>query len=258
MRHGAHRDPDLDGWTMHGTVGNNLEERTIGEVVAEDYARAAVFKRLGIDFCCGGNRTVGAACEQAGVRLDLLQEALAGADRKARGWPDPRGWDPAFLANYIVEVHHRYVRETLPVLAQFAHKVARVHGDRRPELHRIRDLVDALAAEMELHMADEEENVFPRIAALVAARKEGAPADGGGLQGPITALEHDHDHAGDLMRQLRELSDGYSPPTMACATYRATYAKLSEFEDDLHRHVHLENNVLFPQVLALEAVEQTR
>lgn len=243
---------------MDGTVRNSLRERTIGEVVAEDYARAAVFKRLGIDFCCGGDRTVGEACEQAGVRLDLLQEALAGADRKARGWPDPRGWDPSFLARYIVEVHHRYVRETLPVLVQLAQKVARVHGDRRPELHRIRDLVEELAAEMDLHMTDEEKNVFPRITALAVAQKDGAPADGSELRGPITTLENDHDHAGGLMRQLRELSDGYSPPAMACATYRATYAKLSEFEEDLHRHVHLENNVLFSQVLAVEAVEQAR
>jgi len=243
---------------MDGTVRNSLAERTIGEVVAEDYARAAVFKRLGMDFCCGGTRTVGAACEQAGVRIDLLEEALAGADRKAGGWPDPRGWDPAFLANYIVEVHHRYVRETLPVLVEFAHKVARVHGDSQPELHRIRDLVDELAAEMDLHMTDEEVNVFPQITSFLAARKAGTPTNGGGLQGPITALEDEHEHAGDLMRQLRELSDGYAPPASACATYRATYAKLSEFEDDLHRHVHLENNVLFPQVLALEAADRAR
>ncbi len=227
-------------------------------MVAEDYARAAVFKRLGIDFCCGGSRTVGAACEQAGVQVENLEEALAGADRKARDWPDPRGWDAAFLANYIVEVHHRYVRETLPVLVQFAHKVARVHGDRQPELHRIRDLVEELAVEMDLHMADEEQNVFPRIAALVASQKDGNSASGGELHDPIAALEHDHDHAGDLMRQLRELSDGYAPPVMACATYRATYAKLSELEDDLHRHVHLENDVLLPQVLALDAVAEAR
>jgi len=243
---------------MHGTVGIELRERTVGEVVAEDYARAAVFKRLGIDFCCGGSRTVGAACQQAGVGVETLQEALVGADRKARGWPDPRGWDPTFLANYIVEVHHRYVRETLPVLVHFAHKVARVHGDRRPELHRIRDLVEELAAEMDLHMTDEEQNVFPRIAAWVASRKDGKSAQGGGLQDPIAALEQDHDHAGDLMRRLRELSDGFTPPVLACATYRAAYAKLAEFEEDLHRHVHLENNVLFPSALALGAAAEGR
>jgi regulator of cell morphogenesis and NO signaling len=236
---------------MHGTVETNLQNRTIGEVVAEDYARAAVFKRLGIDFCCGGSRTVGAACEQAGVRIEDLAEGLARGDRRTGGWPDPRGWDPVFLANYIVEVHHRYVRETLPVLVQFAHKVARVHGGNRAELHRIRDLVEELATEMAAHMAEEEDTVFPRITALSAARKAGTTTDGPGLQDLVAALEHDHDHAGDLMRRIRALSDGYSPPAMACATYRATYAKLSEFEDDLHRHVHLENNVLFPQVLSL-------
>ncbi len=240
---------------MNDIMANDLRERTIGEVVAEDYARAAVFKRLGIDFCCGGDRTVGVACEQADVRFEQLEEALAGADRKAGNWPDPRGWDPAFLARYIVEVHHRYVRETAPVLKQFAHKVAQVHGSLRPELHRIRDLVDELTEEMDQHMADEEENVFPRIAALAAAREDGQSDGGDGLQDPIANLEHDHDHAGDLMRQIRELSDGYTPPDMACATYRATYAKLSEFEDDLHRHVHLENNILFPQVIGLSAAQ---
>lgn len=232
---------------------SELQERTVGEVVAEDYARAAVFSRLGIDFCCGGNRTVATACQQAGVPLEALEEALASADREGRNWPDPRGWNPDFLAHYIVQVHHGYVRETLPVLTAFADKVARVHGGSRPELLVIRERVAELAREMERHMADEEVELFPRIATLVEARRLGKTVAAPELGGRIADLEDDHDHAGGLLREIRDLSDGFRPPPSACSTYRATYAKLREFEDDLHRHVHLENNVLFPRAAALEA-----
>lgn len=236
---------------MATIVERDLKDRTVGEVVAEDYARAAVFKRLGIDFCCGGDRSVQRACEQADVGLEELADALASADPVARRWPEPGEWEPASLARYIVEVHHRYVRESLPVLREFAQKVERVHGKARPELGAIRERVSELAEELERHLEDEETEVFPLIAALAEVReaeREAALADPDAL---LTALEDDHEHAGTLMRQIRELSDDFTPPDRACNTYRALYAKLHEFEEDLHRHVHMENNVLFPRARAL-------
>ena len=236
-----------------------LAERSVGEVVAEDYARAAVFKRFGIDFCCGGNRSVGDACAAVGVEVADLESELGRGVAESRGgggpFEDPRSWELDFLASYIAQVHHAYVRETLPVLVEFSTKIARVHGASRPELHEILALVKELAKELERHTDEEEEVLFPRIAALVAERKA---AETGGttgvtrVQDSIGHLEHDHDHAGELLRRIRRLSDDFTPPEMACSTYRATYAKLEEFEEDLHRHVHLENNILFPRAALLE------
>lgn len=234
------------------TSGEAMRARTVGEIVAEDYARASTFKRFGIDFCCGGDRTIQEACDRAGVSVEQLEEALRGAsERSSRGWPDARAWDPAFLAQYIVQVHHVYVREALPALLQFSQKVARVHGGGRSELSSIRALVVELSIEMDRHMRDEESDVFPQIEAFFTASAEGRAGDEAALWSAIGKLEADHDHAGGIMSQIRELSDGYAPPITACSTYRALYAKLAEFEEDLHRHVHLENNVLFPKVTQL-------
>jgi len=223
------------------------DERTVGEVVAEDYRRAAVFQRYGIDFCCGGGRTVRAACERAGAEYEALARALSAAaerDAAPEGSSDPRSWELGALADHIVREHHGYVREVLPVLRQFTAKVARVHGARHHELNEIRMLVDELALEMERHMEEEETILFPRIATLTS------PANSEDLPGVIVPLEDDHDRAGAAMARIRELSGGFRPPVDACTTYRATYAKLEEFEADLHRHVHLENNVLFPRARA--------
>lgn len=237
---------------MHDTARSDYRQRSVGEVVAEDYARAAVFKRFGIDFCCGGGKTVGAACEQAGVSYDDVEAALAqvGASREAHHEADAATtWDLDLLVAYIEKTHHRYVRRTLPPLQALAAKVAMRHGDAHPELVEIRDLVAELASEMERHMGDEEQTLFPRIAALALGAADGAaPAfpNDASLDDFVHAMEDDHEHAGALMRRIRELSGDYQPPEGACASYQAAFAILAEFEDDLHRHVHLENNLLFP------------
>lgn len=228
-----------------------LAQRTVGDLVAEDYRRAAVLKRFGIDFCCGGGKTLGAACQKKGVELGELERALAAADGRGHA-PQARvtTWEPGFLADYVVNEHHAYVRESLPVLRAFTQKVARVHGAARPELVEIAGLVEEVALDLEAHLASEEEVVFPRIKALAAGDPNGS---GRTLRELIDEMEGEHDRAGELMREIRRLSSGYVPPEGACNTYRAAFAKLEEFEDDLHRHVHLENNVLFPKALALEA-----
>lgn len=220
--------------------------RTVGDLVAEDYRRGAIFKQFGIDFCCGGGRTVAAACERSGVDSATLERALADADRRTGDVPARvTAWSPSFLADYIVNEHHTYVRESLPVLRAFAQKVAKVHGHARPELLDIAERVEALAEELTEHLASEENEVFPRIKALASTDTNDIEA----LRTLIVEMEDEHDGAGTLMREIRTLSDDFTPPDWACNTYRALYAKLEEFEDDLHRHVHLENNVLFPKAL---------
>lgn len=232
---------------MSSASKTDLSGRPVGEVVAEDYRLGAVFKRFGIDFCCGGGLEVAEACARRGVDLDELTAALEAARSVGAesALPDTRGWPPALLADYIENVHHRYCRETLPVLREFTGKVARVHGPERPSLVEVNRLLTALADEMEAHMVSEEEELFPAIRSLTNGGEGGAPGLPAGL---LAQMEDEHETAGDLMAQIRELTQGFQAPAAACATWRAAFAKLEEFEADLHRHVHLENNVLFPAV----------
>lgn len=223
---------------MSPLTEGSIRTRPVGEVVAEDYRRGAVFKHFGIDFCCGGGRTVEDACARRGVDIDALEVALKASDlpRGEDRMPDPRDWEPGFLADYIVQVHHSYVRESLPVLQAFSAKVARVHGSHTPELVEVDRAVQAISDEMDAHMASEETEVFPAIKA------------GNGASAALEQMEEEHEAAGGLMAEIRRLTTDFTPPAEACATWRAMYAKLEEFEADLHRHVHLENNVLFPAV----------
>ena len=240
--------------STHKIMSTPFIERTVGDLVAEDYRRGAVFKQFGIDFCCGGGRTVGTACARRGVDPAELERALGTVEGRASGLPVRVGaWTPAFLADYIVNEHHTYVRESLPVLQAFAQKVARVHGHAQPELIEIADHVEALARELDVHLTSEEEDVFPQIKAL--SKSSGAAPDPSAqetLRVLVGNMEDEHNEAGALMAEIRHLSADFTPPEWACNTYRALFAKLAEFEEDLHRHVHLENNVLFPKVLASE------
>lgn len=231
---------------------SGLGDRTVGEVVAEDYGRAEVFKRLGIDFCCGGDQTVGEVCRQAGISVEKLEGDLTAATREAGRWPEAHSWDLTFLARYIVEVHHRYLRATLPLIERLAYKVENVHARERPELGEIRALLSEMRAELEEHLTREEEVVFPLIAALEERVKSGAESGPVQTGAHLSALHDDHEHVGALMRRIRELSSNYQPPATACTTYRAFFSKLRELEDDLHRHVHLENNLLFPRAAVLQ------
>lgn len=234
-----------------------LAQQAVGELVAQDYRRAGVFKQYGIDFCCGGGRTLEAACEKKDVPLSEIIQALQSADeRGSTPVIRPGTWSPGFLADYIVNEHHTYVRENVPVLRGFARKVARVHGETHPEVVQIAERFEELAAELLRHVQEEEDVLFPYVKALAAGEANGRaeePMTFETVRDPIQMMEDDHEHAAALMREIRALSDDFAPPDGACNTYRALYAKLEEFEEDLHRHVHLENNVLFPEAAALEA-----
>lgn len=226
-----------------------LGDRRVGELVAEDYARAAVFQRFGIDFCCGGGRTLRTACERAGVEFGDVSREIAEATNRAAtadASTDARLWPLEELIEHIVVEHHAYVHRTIPVLQQFTSKVAQVHGARHGELHEIRVLVEELGRELERHMEEEETGLFPQIAGLARSVSAEFPA-------VLVPLEDDHDRAGALMARIRELSNRFTPPADACTTYRAAFAKLQEFEADLHRHVHLENNILFPRARSAAA-----
>jgi len=234
----------------------NLQEQTVAEIVSENYRVAEVFRRYGIDFCCGGQARVADVCARKGVDVGQLQAELEAAlSEKTEGTPDFRNWSASLLADYIEERHHTYVREKLPMLLQYSEKVAKVHGHAHPEVVRLAGMVRELASELEQHLMKEERILFPYVRQLArAAKGEGAvmAPPFGTVENPIRVMRHEHDHAGELMRQMRALTDDFTPPEYACNTWRVLYQLLDEFERDLHMHVHIENNLLFPKAEALE------
>ena len=229
---------------------------TVRDTVAGDYRAAAVFERHGIDYCCGGNRTIGQAAAEAGVPADRVLTALADlGDADASLPPRYASWDQAFLVGYILANHHAYVRAALPAILAHAQKVAGTHGERHPEMIDVARTFEGVVAEMTQHMMKEEHILFPYVTSLAAQAASGCPAGPspfGTVANPIRMMEAEHESAGAAMRRIRELTGGYRPPEDACTTYRVTLAELDEFERDLHQHVHLENNILFPRALEME------
>ncbi|HEY8661426.1 MAG TPA: iron-sulfur cluster repair di-iron protein [Hanamia sp.] len=233
------------------------KDETLGEIAAKDLRKAQVFKKYGLDFCCGGKKTVKEACAEKGLDVTKIEQELQTADKNistARPLPYNE-WSLDFLADYIVNTHHSYVKKTIPDLRSYASKVASVHGNRHPELLAISQLTDEVCEELSLHMVKEETVLFPYIKQLVASKNNGNPLQKGTfntIQAPIDMMEHEHDVVGKKLEQIRTLSNNYALPDDACASYSFLYKTLEEFEYDLHIHVHLENNILFPKSLEME------
>lgn len=232
-----------------------LQERTVADVVTENIKAAHVFKKYGIDFCCGGGVSIKKACEKAKVDPEALTSELLNLQNVQDRATNYNSWQLDFLADHIVNVHHSYVEESSPLLLQYAKRVNHVHGHHYTELAEIEKLVIEVVQEMAAHQRKEELILFPFIKRLVRAEKENGEkpeSHFGSVENPIKMMEADHDEAGEIMRKISVLSNGYIPPQGACNTYRAFYSKLEEFEEDLHHHIHLENNILFPKALKLE------
>lgn len=232
-----------------------LQERTVADIVTENIKAAHVFKKYGIDFCCGGGVSIKRACEKSNVDLEALLTDLQSLDQVQDRGMDYNSWKIDFLTDHIVNVHHHYVEENSPLLLQYSKRVNHVHGQQFPELAEIEDLVKEVVQEMAGHQRKEELILFPFIKKMMQAKAEGtelAVPHFGDIENPIKMMEDEHDEAGEIMRKIAKLSNNYTPPQGACNTYRAFFAKLEEFEDDLHHHIHLENNILFPKALKLE------
>lgn len=230
---------------------------TVGDIVAADYRAAGVLDRFGIDFCCGGKRTFGEAC--AAARLDPVEVGAELAKLPERsgttGVPDVT-WAVDALADYIVRRHHGYVREQLPVIEGHLTKLVAVHGERHPELAQIAAHFAELAGELRAHMAKEEQVLFPYLQRLAATAEFGLePPVGmfGRVSNPIRMMEAEHRYAGDELGVIREMTSNYAVPSDGCATYRICYEELAAFDADLRQHIHLENNILFPHAVTLEA-----
>ena len=226
----------------------------VGQIVAEDIRAAGVFERYGIDFCCGGRRTLRDACLERDVNpSEVLAEVSQACTREAVA-PPAGELDVDTLIGYITEHHHAYVRRVLPALAVRARQVAASHGAAHPELHEVAGLTEAVSDEMLAHMEKEEKVLFPYIAALWAAVRRGERpprAPFGSVDNPIRVMEHEHESTGAALARIRTLTGDYAVPSGACTTYLLCLRELEEFERDLHVHVHLENNVLFPKARAI-------
>lgn len=232
------------------------KEPTIGELVKKDFRKAEVFKKYGLDFCCGGKKTLTAACKEKGLDVVQIEQELKSCDAaQVNTSNDYDNWDIGFLSDYIVNQHHKYVKQAIPVLFEYTQKVARVHGERNPEAIVIAEKFLAIADELNRHMCKEEDILFPYIKHLSEAKNNGMkiePSPFGTVENPVNMMEHEHDIVGRMMEEVRELTNNYNPPANACTTFRLSYQKLKEFEDDLHQHIHLENNILFPKAISIE------
>ena len=223
----------------------------LADLVTADPSLARELERRGLDYCCGGRRTLADACVTRGLDADAVAQELVAAS----GWQPVEAWttmDALQLVDHIEASHHRYLWEELPRLTALMDKVRGVHGRRHPELQEVARCLEELRADLEPHMLKEERVLFPMIRELATAGSPPAFACGS-IRNPISVMMAEHDRAGELLERLRQLTDEYEPPADACSSYNALYVGLAELEADTHLHIHKENNVLFPMVEAMEA-----
>lgn len=235
---------------------NIQENNIIGELVAQDYRAASVFKKYGIDFCCQGNRTIQDACEAKNIDASTVIADLNEANKTSTaGSIDYQSWPLDLLVDYIEKKHHRYVEDKTQEIKPYLDKICRVHGDRHPELLEVNNLFNEAAGELAAHMKKEELILFPFVRKIAKAKQENTIIEAphfGTVENPIQMMMHEHNTEGERFRKIENLTNNYTPPMDACNTYRVTFALLKEFEANLHLHIHLENNILFPKAIELE------
>ena len=233
-------------------------EKTVRELALENPAATRVFEKLGIDYCCGGSQSLSQACHAVNLPIDQVLDSLEAAELASERRGADRDWQRESLSDLIAHInstHHKYVREEIARLGPLFEKVCSVHGKNHPELLRIQATFSALAQELTTHMMKEEMVLFPyvvRMEEAVIQKDPVLPAPFGTVQNPVSMMMHEHDSAGNALRAMRQASGGYTPPADACASYQTLYRALTEFEADLHQHIHLENNILFPRAIEME------
>ena len=234
-----------------------IAEKTVRDLALENSSATRVFEKMGIDYCCGGNKSLEEACRSANLSLEQVQSALDAAERDSNARVD-RDWQREPLAELVAHInatHHKYVREEILRMGPLFEKVCGVHGKNHPELLHLHVVFRGLAQELTTHMMKEEMVLFPYIARMEEAVIQGEPVlppPFGTVANPVAMMEHEHDSAGDALRAMHSASNGYVAPDGACTSYKALYRALAEFEADLHQHIHLENNILFPRAVKME------
>jgi regulator of cell morphogenesis and NO signaling len=224
----------------------NLKEMNVGDIVTNDFRTAQVFKEFGIDFCCGGNVKLESIAKEKNIDLETIENELINVESRSGGTVamDYKNWNPDFLADYIVNQYHNKVYRNIPQISEYVNKIAQVHGGRHPELIRINDLFQLISQEMPIHQRQEEKVFFP---AIKEAQQNGTTQAKNIILSQLKDMREEHDLIGRSMDEINVLSNAYELPADACKTYMVAFKMLEEFEDDLHVHVHLENNILFPK-----------
>lgn len=221
--------------------------RTIGEIVAQDFRTATIFREAGIDFCCGGKKTLTEACAEKGLDPAAFAARLENSDEIRTAVAHKfNEWQPGFLCDYIVNEHHTSVRKALPDLVFYTQKIAKVHAGNHPELQEVADLFAQINKELLQHMKKEEDILFPAVKEFFSTNSEKSKAT---IRREMNTILVEHEFAGGAMDRINSITGGYKLPDDACNSYRLTFNLLEKFEDDLHTHVHLENNILFPKTL---------
>lgn len=227
----------------------NLKTLNVGDIVTRDFRAAEIFKQAGIDFCCGGKQSLDEACKEKDLDVDFLEQELRNLSQspasEAHNFKD---WGLDFLCDYIQNTHHKTVLRLLPQLLGYTRKIADVHGAHHPELITIADMFVEINAELLQHLRNEEEVLFPAIKEVLNLGSTEAKKT---VVSEITRMTGEHEFAGGAMDRINVLSGGYRVPEDGCSTYEVAYKLLEQFEDDLHVHVHLENNILYPKALTL-------
>lgn len=233
------------------------ENSYIGEIVAKDIKAAVVFESVGIDYCCRGNRILSEVCQEQSLDIKPIMEKLQAisSDVDPSSGIDFNSWSLERLADHVEQTHHNFVRSEIPLLQQRIDRICTVHGARHPELLEVNKLFNETAEELSQHMVKEERMLFPHIKALETASNKNEKLETpafGTVSNPIEMMMKEHTDEGDRFVKIAELTNNFTPPADACNTYKVTFQTLKEFEQDLHRHIHLENNILFPKAIKLE------
>lgn len=245
------------------------KETTLGDIVAENYKTAAVFENHQMDFCCHGGRSLAEACAEKELSVDTiieeLQTALTAGDTEtaetnSAGMPQGiKQWPLDLMADYVEKKHHRFVSEQIPVIEGYLQKIVQVHGTQHPELEKVQNLFKETAGELAMHMKKEELMLFPYIRKMTQASVSGRKIEKpgfGSIANPINAMLADHEAEGERSAGIRNLTGNFQTPADGCNTYQLTLKLLADFEADLHQHIHIENNILFPKSIELEKTIQ--
>lgn len=226
-----------------------IKNLSVGEIVANDFRTSSVFKKAGIDFCCGGKQSFSDACNEKSIDpVELENEIQKIAQEPVNEFMNFKNWDPVFLSEYIVNTHHKFVLKNLPELVFYTRKIANVHGDNHTELIEVAELFEKINTELLQHLKNEEEVLFPAIKEVIKSGSSEAKAI---ITSELKRMTWEHKFAGTVMDEINRITKGYIVPEDGCNTYRVAFKMLEQFEDDLHTHVHLENNILYPKALEL-------
>jgi regulator of cell morphogenesis and NO signaling len=230
--------------------------RTVGQIAGDDVRKAGVFKKFGIEFCCGGHKSLQAACNELNLDINEVEDALKRATIENKNWAfDFSNWDVDFLIDYIYNQHHLFFYEEAPAICQLLEKVVPHHSKNHPALNKVYSLFFTLKRELLAHFSEEEGTVFPLIRTLFQAKKFNAYISVASLkqvEAVLHSMESDHEDEGVIFGELRQVTNNYNPPASACTSFKLLYHKLKALDEDLHQHIHLENNILFPKAVELK------